>query len=195
MVTGAKGRPWGKIWIGLAAVAVVLLLVLGVGAFLVLRGNSGPRSVEALRDLLVDAPGKQSTVATHSGAELAGAQPAGGAAPNPGAGARWSVTRTWTTDPGGQGALVLTQFDNPAKATAVLTTLKLGLTDDPKSEQDVPGLSGAFTVTGPSVLADSSLHTVLGYAAKGTVLVAVFTNADPAAYVQQLLTAQLNRLP
>jgi hypothetical protein len=181
--------PW--LWITVGAAAAIALVIVAVVVTAVTRPD-GPSSVDALRDLLIDVPGHQTTVATHDG-------PVAPAAGSPNAannGVRWSATRSWT-DGQRQGGVTLTQFDSASDAATALVFLKGALPGPDSTSAGVPGLENAFTVAGRRIddsVAGVTLQAVFAYGAKGTILILAYSNADPVETVRGLLVAQANRL-
>ena len=178
------------VWI--AVLAVVVVVAVAVGAFLVLRPSyPGPASVDALKALLVDVPGKTTTIQTDnadSGKTLTAGSP----------GLRWSATRLWHDD-ATPGSVVLTQFDTAEHASAVVASLRDGLAGAAlhPTAANVPGVPGGFTMVNPtsqSLPGSRPVQPIIAGAAKGPIVVTIFTSVDSVDWVRALLAKQVNAL-
>jgi hypothetical protein len=183
----ARSRAW--VWIAVAAAAVVLLAAAAVGAYVALR-PPGPSSANDLSALLVDVPGKTTTIetadATSKKSWVLGSR-----------GLRFSATRAWQ-DGYTPGSLILSEFSNAKDASSALATLRAGMDDGSVTFSDVPGLAGGFIVVSPNTAPPFDgppLQVVAGMAAKGNIGVFIVTSVDSVDWVRALLVKQVNALP
>jgi hypothetical protein len=140
-----------------------------------------PASVDALKALLIPAPGTDSTVDTEPIADTTFE------------GARWGVTMFWANP---EGSMVLAQYGTADEARTAISQYRdsvhqSGICD----EQAVAGRADAFLCAAKG-LGDGVKPgdiPAIGLGLKGTV-VALVTASDPNN-VQQLLVTQLDRLP
>jgi hypothetical protein len=140
-----------------------------------------PASVDALRALLIEAPGTDSTVDNEPIDDTTFA------------GARWGVSMFWAEP---EGSLVLAQYSTPDQARDALSLYRESVHDSGIcDEQPVAGRPDAFLCAAKGLgegIAPGDIPAI-GLAVKGTV-VALVTASDPDN-VQQLLVKQLDRLP
>jgi hypothetical protein len=139
-----------------------------------------PSSVDALKALLIDPPGTDSTVDNEPIDDTTFE------------GARWGVSLFWA-DP--QGSMVLAQYSTADQARDALGQYRESVHDSGIcDETTVPGRPDTFLCAAPG-LSDGTAADIpaIGLGVKGTV-VALVTASDPTK-VQQLLVAQLDRLP
>ncbi len=176
-------------WIWIAAVVILVITAAAVGSYLAFR-PSGTSSPAELSGLLVDVPGKASTVDTSTATPAPVNPGAGGAT-----GLRFAASRSWQ-DGQRQGAVVLNQFDSAGDAAAALLTARDGLSGS-GTTADVPGLDNGFTIvsTNATTIHGIRLQSVFAFATKATILVTIYSNSDPVDYVRNLLIAQVSRLP
>jgi hypothetical protein len=146
-------------------------------------GSSGtpPASVDALKALLIDPPGTDSTVDIEPIDDTTFA------------GARWGVTLFWASP---EGSMVLAQYTTTDEARSALTMYRGSVHDSGIcDEQTVAGRPDAFLCAAKGLAEGVSPGDIpaIGLGLKGTI-VALVTASDPGA-VQQLLVKQLDRLP
>jgi hypothetical protein len=139
-----------------------------------------PTSVDALKALLIDPPGTDSTVDTEPIDDTTFA------------GARWGVSLFWANP---EGSMVLAQYSTPDEARSAIGQY-LGSVHDSGicDPQPVSGRPDAFVCAAKGLGGVSPGDIpAIGLGLRGTV-VALITATDPTN-VQQLLVKQLDRLP
>ena len=173
----------------LFAAIAVMLVAAGVGGYFILRPHRPaldhpPTSVAELQVVLVDVPGRTSTVSAKEGGEPVH--------PN----SIRSVVRKWArSGSGGEGTVQLIQFGTEAEARAALAHIHqvfVGAGD----EAAVVGLSGGFTVTGPiRTVGGQRTQAIAAAGVKGTILVTCETDGETISFVNDLLADQAANLP
>jgi hypothetical protein len=176
---GRSGTWW---WIVVGSVALAAILVAGL--VISLRDTS-PASADDLAALLVTPTDRTTTVKVNIEA-----QPRGGSSSQ---GVLWSVTQTWNGPGGHSGIVSLTQYQTEEQADEALARVSAAT---PGTRHDVRGHPGAFFTSGKAIgLLGFAIQPSGGAGTKGTVLASVFGTSEDPAFLQDLLTQQLDRLP
>jgi hypothetical protein len=176
-----RGGLWW--WIVVGSVALAATVVAGV---VIALQRSSPSSADELASLLV-VPKDRTTNTVKITIED---QPRAGSSTQ---GVRWSVSQTWNDQGGHSGIVSLTQYQTEEQAKAALARVAQAT---PGARHDVPGHPDAFFAAGkPIGLLGLSIQAGGGAGVKGTVVASVFATSEDPAFLQQLLTQQLDRLP